>query len=70
MERIHSLENGHVGYKKSNYLIDMRHMPDDSYNYIAYYMDRWPKFHVMWSLMRKSAVEVGVGLAQNHSLHM
>ena len=48
-----------------DYLIDMRHMPDDSYNYIAYYMDRWPKFHVMWSLMRKSAVEVGVGLAQN-----
>ena len=44
-------------------LIDMRHMPDDSYNYIAHYMDHWSKFHVMWPLMRKSAVEVAVGLA-------
>ena len=36
----------------------MRHMPDDSYNYIAHYMDHWP-------LMRKSAIimEVSVGLA-------
>ena len=41
----------------------MRHMPDDSYNYIAHYMDHWSKFHVMWPLMRKSAVEVAVGLA-------
>ena len=44
-------------------LIDMRHMPDDSYNYIAHYMDHWSKFHVMWPLMRKSAVEVAIGLA-------
>ena len=44
-------------------LIDMRHMPDDSYNYIAHYMNYWSKFHVMWPLMRKSAVEVAVGLA-------
>jgi len=41
----------------------MRHMPDDSYNYIAHYMDHWSKFHVMWPLMQKSAVEVAVGLA-------
>ena len=33
------------------------------YNYIAHYMDHWSKFHVMWPLMRKSAVEVAVGLA-------
>ena len=38
-------------------------MPDDSYNYIAHYMDHWSKFHIMWPLMRKSAVEVAVGLA-------
>ena len=44
-------------------LIDMRYMPDDSYNYIAHYMDHWSKFHVMWPLMRNSAVEVAVGLA-------
>ena len=44
-------------------LIDMRHMPDDSYNYIVHYMDHWSKFHVMWPLMRKSAVEVAIGLA-------
>eukprot|EP00731_Ephydatia_muelleri_P028117 Em0019g990a len=43
-------------------LIDMRHMPDDSNNYIAHYMDHWSKFHIMWPLMRKSAVEVAVGL--------
>lgn len=41
----------------------MRHMPDDSYNYIAHYMDHWSKFQVIWPLMRKSAVEVAVGLA-------
>ena len=42
---------------------DMWHMPDDSYDYITHYMDHWSKFHVMWPLMRKSAVEVAVGLA-------
>ena len=38
-------------------------MPDDSYNYIAHYMDHWYKFHVMWPLGLKSAVEVAVELA-------
>ena len=27
------------------------------------WITHWSKFHVMWPLMRKSAVEVGVGLA-------
>ncbi|KAL5503358.1 hypothetical protein EMCRGX_G010290 [Ephydatia muelleri] len=36
LERIHSLESGHVDYKKTLAeidLIDMRHMPDGSYHY-------------------------------------
>ena len=41
----------------------MKHRPDDSYNYIAHYMDNWSKFHIMSHLMRKSAVEIAVGLA-------
>ena len=42
----------------------MKHMPDDSYNYIAHQMDHWSKFHVMWPLMRKSAMEVVLGSQQ------
>ena len=38
----------------------MWHMSDDSYNYN---MDHWSKIHVMWPLMRKSALKVAVGLA-------
>eukprot|EP00731_Ephydatia_muelleri_P013704 Em0007g1014a len=115
LERIHSLESGHVGYKKSlaevqktydclpreavQYfcntcsicqlkqpqnstaplrpivssgfltrcqidLIDMRHMPDGSYHYIAHYMDHWSKFHILWPLMKKSAIDVAVGLVK------
>ena len=37
-------------------------MPNDEYNYIAHYMDHWSKFHVLWPLMRKSAIEVATGL--------
>ena len=37
-------------------------MPDDEYNYIAHYMDHWSKFHVLWPLMRKSAIKVATGL--------
>ena len=25
-------------------------------------MDHWPQFHILWPLMRKSAVEVSMGL--------
>ena len=38
-------------------------MPDESYNYIAHYMDHWSKFHIIWPIMKKSAVEVAMGLA-------
>ncbi len=40
----------------------MQHRPDQSYNYIAHYMDHWSKFHIIWPLMKKSAVEVAMGL--------
>ena len=35
-------------------------MPDDSYHYmyIAHYMDHWSKYHILWPMMKKSAVEV------------
>ena len=44
----------------------MRHMPDSSYHYIAHYMDQdhWSKFHILWPLMKKSAVDVAVGLVK------
>ena len=42
----------------------MRHMPDGSYHYIAHYMDHWSKFHILWPLMKKSAVDVAVGLVK------
>ena len=35
-------------------------MSDDSYNYN---MDHWSKIHVMWPLMRTSALKVAIGLA-------
>jgi len=37
----------------------MRHMPD---KYIAHNIDHWSKFHVLWPLMNKSAIEVASGL--------
>jgi len=37
-------------------------MPDESYCYIAHYMDHWSKYHVLWPLMNKSGVEVASGL--------
>ena len=40
----------------------MRHMPDESYHYIAHYMDHWSKFHISWPLMKKSAVKVSCSL--------
>ena len=43
-------------------LIDMRHRPDGSYQWIAHYMDHWAKFHCLFPLMRKSAAEVALGL--------
>ena len=43
-------------------LIDMRHLPDQSYHYTAHYMDHWSKFHILWPLMNKIAVEVAMGL--------
>ena len=38
-------------------------MPDDTYNYIAHSWIIGLSFKSMWPLMRKSAVEVAVGLA-------
>ena len=40
----------------------MRHMPDDSYSYIAHYMDHWSKFHILLPLMKKSADRVFMAL--------
>ena len=40
----------------------MRCHPDQSYHYIAHYMDHWSKLHILWALMNKSAVEVAMGL--------
>ena len=37
-------------------------MPDDEDYYIAHYMDHWSKFHIIWPLMKKSAIEVSMGL--------
>ena len=42
----------------------MRHMPDGSYHYIAHYMDHWSTFHILWPLMKKSAVDIAVGLVK------
>ncbi len=33
-------------------------MPDDQYHYIAHYMNHWSKFHIIWPLTKKSALEV------------
>ncbi len=41
-------------------LINMRHMPDDEYHYIAHYMDHWPNFHIVWPLMQKKICYLSV----------
>jgi len=33
-------------------------MPDDSYCYIAHYMDYWSKYHVLWPMRNKSGIKV------------
>ena len=38
-------------------------MPDNSYHYIAHYiMDHWSKYHILWPMMKKSAVEIAMRL--------
>ena len=44
-------------------LIDMRHRPDGSYNWIGHYMDHWSKVHVLFPLMHKRAEEVALSLS-------
>ena len=39
-------------------LIDTRHSPDGEYNYIGHVMDHFSKYHVLFPLQTKSAVEV------------
>ena len=39
-------------------LIDMRHSPDGPYHYIAHFMDHFTKYHVLFPLQTKLAVEV------------
>ena len=43
-----------------HHLIDMRHSPDNEYNYIDHFMDHFSKFHVLllFPLKRKTAEEV------------
>ena len=53
--------NANVSYAQVD-LIDMRHRPDGVYKWIGHYMDHWSKFHVLFSLSRKSATEVSLGL--------
>ena len=43
-------------------LIDMRHRPDGSYNWIGHYMGHWYKVHVLFPLMQKCAEEVALSL--------
>ena len=43
-------------------LIEMRHRPDESYNWIGHYMDHWSKLHVLFPLMQKCAEEVAPNL--------
>ena len=45
-------------------LIDMRHNPDGEYRYIAHFMDHFSKFHVLFPLKTKSAVEVATLLEE------
>ena len=43
-------------------LIDMGHRPDGIYKWIAHYMDHWSKYHILFPMAHKSAVEVAHGL--------
>ncbi len=43
-------------------LIDMGHRPDGIYKWIAHYMDHWSKYHILFPVAHKSAVEVAHGL--------
>ena len=43
----------------------MRHLPDQSYKWIAHAIDHWSKFQFAYPLARKTADEVAQGL-QNH----
>ena len=52
-----------ITYYFQNDLIDMRHRPDGSFKWIGHYMDHLAKFHVLFSLVRKSAAEVAVALS-------
>ena len=38
----------------------MRHRPDGNLKWVGHYMDHRTKFHVLFSLMRKSAPEVAL----------
>ena len=40
----------------------MRHRPDGTYKWIGHYMDHWSKYHVLFSLCRKSGAEVALNL--------
>ena len=44
--------------------IDMRHSPDNEYNYIGHFMDHFSKFHVLFPLRRKTAEEVSYMLQE------
>lgn len=43
-------------------LIDMRHLPDGCYKWIAHAVDHWSKFNFAYPLVRKTAEEVAEGL--------
>ena len=43
-------------------VIDMRHRPDAMYKWIGHYMDHWSKYHVLFPLTRKCAIEVALNL--------
>ena len=45
-------------------LIDVRHSPDNEYNYIGHFMDHFSKFHVLFPLRRKTAEEVSYMLQE------
>ena len=45
-------------------LIDMRHSPDNEYNYIGNFMDHFSKLHVLFPFKRKTAEEVSYMLQE------
>jgi len=45
-------------------LIDMRHSPDGEYNYTGHVMDHFSKYHVLFPLQSKSAVEVASNIEE------